>query len=130
MNHPQTNRKLERFWREYDRHRWRYATLEEFIERHNDQIHESLWVEIHETPREAWQRKMPVETQLGQFLRRVEGTEALTPPATPLLQVEELITGLYTDPNPFVVACPRQGTTGVLGPRAQAQPAFRPELGL
>ena len=76
VNHPQTNGKLERFWREYDRHRWRYATLEEFIEWHNDQIHESLWVETYETPREAWQRKMPVETQLGQFLRRVEGTEA------------------------------------------------------
>ncbi len=72
VNHPQTNGKLERFWREYDRHRWRYGTLEEFLEWHNDQIHESLWVEIHETPREAWQRKMPVEVQLGQFLRRVE----------------------------------------------------------
>lgn len=76
VNHPQTNGKLERFWREYDRHRWRYATLEEFIEWHNDQVHESLWVEIHETPREAWQRKMPIETQLGQFLRRVEEARA------------------------------------------------------
>ena len=64
VNHPQTNGKLERFWREYDRHRWRYGTLEEFLEWHNDQI--------HETPREAWQRKMPVEVQLGQFLRRVK----------------------------------------------------------
>lgn len=78
VNHPQTNGKLERFWREYDRHRWRYATLPEFIEWHNDQVHESLWVEVYETPREAWQRKMPIETQLGQFLRRVEcqGMEA------------------------------------------------------
>lgn len=78
VNHPQTNGKLERLWREYDRHRWRYATLEEFIEWHNDQIHDSLWVEMFETPREAWQRKMPPEVQLGQFLRRLSagGTEA------------------------------------------------------
>ncbi len=73
VNHPQTNGKLERLWREYDRHRWRYATLDEFIDWHNDQIHDSLWVELFETPREAWQRKMPPEVQLGQFLRRVEG---------------------------------------------------------
>ncbi len=76
MNHPQTNGKLERLWYEYDRHRWRFATLEEFIQWYNDQIHESLWVELYETPTEAWQRKMPEEVQLGQFLRRVEGTEA------------------------------------------------------
>ena len=72
VNHPETNGKLERFWREYDRHRWRYATLEEFLEWHNDQVPESLWVEMHETPREAWQRKMPGEVQLGQFFRRIE----------------------------------------------------------
>ncbi len=76
VNHPQTNGKLERLWYEYDRHRWRFATLEEFIQWYNDQIHESLWVELYETPTEAWQRKMPEEVQLGQFLRRVEGTEA------------------------------------------------------
>jgi hypothetical protein len=31
---------------------------------------------MYETQAEAWQRKMPEEVQLGQFLRRVEGTEA------------------------------------------------------
>jgi len=76
VNHPQTNGKLERLWREYDRHRWRYGTLREFIEWNNDQIHESLWIERYETPREAWQRKMPPESQLGLFLRRVEAQEA------------------------------------------------------
>lgn len=76
VNHPQTNGKLERLWREYDRHRWRYGTLREFIEWNNDQIHESLWIELYETPREAWQRKMPPESQLGLFLRRVEAQEA------------------------------------------------------
>ena len=68
--------KLERLWYEYDRHRWRFATLEEFVRWYNDQIHESLWTEVYETPAEAWQRKMPEEVQLGQFLRRVEEAEA------------------------------------------------------
>jgi putative transposase len=72
VNHPQTNGKLERLWREYDRHRWRYTTVDEFIDWHNDQVHGSLWVEVFETPREAWQRKMPPDVQLGQFLERVE----------------------------------------------------------
>ena len=73
VNHPQTNGKLERLWREYDRHRWRYAGLEEFIDWYNAQIHESLWTEVYETPSEAWQRKMPMDVQLGRFLSRVEG---------------------------------------------------------
>ncbi len=78
VNHPQTNGKLERLWLEYDRHRWRYRTLKEFIEWYNDQIHESLWAELYETPQEAWQRKVAPATQLGQFFQRVEagGTEA------------------------------------------------------
>ena len=73
VNHPQTNGKLERLWLEYDRHRWRYRTLAEWIEWYNDQIHDSLWVEVDETPREAWQRKMPPEVLLGLHLRIVEG---------------------------------------------------------
>jgi putative transposase len=71
-NNPQTNGKLERLWLEYDRHRWRYQTLPEFIEWHNRQIHGSLWIEQLETPVEAWQRKMPPDVQLGRFLRLVE----------------------------------------------------------
>jgi putative transposase len=66
------NGKAERLWLEYDRHRWRYATLDEFIEWKNDEIHGALWVEMFETPREAWQRKLPAENQLGLFLARVE----------------------------------------------------------
>jgi putative transposase len=76
VRNPQTNGKLERIWLEYDRHRWRFATLAQFIEWHNDQIHDALWIELLETPREAWQRKMPPETQLGLFLRRVGGEVA------------------------------------------------------
>lgn len=72
VNHPQTNGKAERLWLEYDRHRWRYATLDEFIDWKNDEIHGALWVAEFETPREAWQRKLPMENQLGLFLARVE----------------------------------------------------------
>ena len=72
VNHPQTNGKLERLWFEYDKHRWRFATLQEFIDWNNDQIHDSLWVEIFETPREAFQRKLPPEVLLGLHERLVE----------------------------------------------------------
>jgi len=30
-NNPQTDGKIERFWLEYDRHRWRFESIEEFI---------------------------------------------------------------------------------------------------
>lgn len=72
VNHPQTNGKLERIWYEYDKHRWRFATLQAFIDWNNDQIHDSLWVEVFETPREAFQRKMPPEILLGLHERLIE----------------------------------------------------------
>jgi putative transposase len=70
VNHPQTNGKLERLWREYDRHRWRYGTVDEFIEWYNHAIHGALW--DLECPAEAFQRKMPVEALLGLHVRLVE----------------------------------------------------------
>ena len=73
VNHPQTNGKLERLWREYDLHRWRFPHLEEFIEWYNGQIHDALWLKVFETPSEAWQRKLPPEVLLGLHLRAVEG---------------------------------------------------------
>jgi putative transposase len=71
FQNPQTNGKLERLWYEYDRHRWRFATLEEFVRWYNDQIHDGLWLEQHETPREAFQRKLPTEVLLGLHFRQV-----------------------------------------------------------
>ena len=76
VNHPQTNGKLERLWREYDLHRWRFATLEEFIDWNNGQVHDALWLEVFETPNEAWQRKLPTDVLLGLHLRSVEGVES------------------------------------------------------
>ena len=72
FQNPQTNGKCERLWYEYDRHRWRYATLQEFLDWYNDQIHDALWTEMYETPKEAFVRKMPTEVLLGLHLRQVE----------------------------------------------------------
>ena len=41
-HNPRRNGKVERFWLEYDRHRWRFATLEEFIDFANDLLHGAL----------------------------------------------------------------------------------------
>jgi putative transposase len=75
-NNPQTNGKLERLWLEYDRHRWRYARLDQFIRWYNGQIHGALRTDWFETPVEAWQRKLAPENQLGLFLRRIEGASS------------------------------------------------------
>ena len=52
-NNPQTNGKVERFWLEYDRHRWRFKDIHEFISWYNNRIHGALWIEIGETPEDA-----------------------------------------------------------------------------
>ena len=71
-NNPQTNGKVERFWLEYDRHRWRFSTIDEFIEWYNHRIHGSLWLAIGETPEEAFVRKAPQESLLGLFFSTFE----------------------------------------------------------
>lgn len=72
VNNPQTNGKEERLWLEYDRHRERFPTLQGWIDWYNDQIHDALWTEVFETPKEAFQRKLPPESLLGLHLRLVE----------------------------------------------------------
>jgi len=67
VHNPQTNGKIERFWYEYDKHRWRFDSLNEFIDWYNDLIHGALWIEIGETPKKAFERKMPPESILGLF---------------------------------------------------------------
>jgi putative transposase len=66
---PQTNGKLERFWYEYDRHRWRYPGIAEFIEWYNARLHGALWTDIGECPGEAVYRKLQPESLLGLFTR-------------------------------------------------------------
>jgi len=68
-SNPQTNGKLERFWYEYDKHRWRFPGMAEFIAWYNDRLHGALWVDIGECPREAVVRKLQPESLLGLFMR-------------------------------------------------------------
>lgn len=72
IKNPQTNGKLERLWYEYDKHRWKFKTLKEFIDWYNDRIHGSLDLKYGETPNEAFIRKLRPESGLGLFFRRIE----------------------------------------------------------
>ena len=75
---PQTNGKIERLWLEYDRHRWRFSSMQEFLDWSNDQVHDELWIDdelgIYETPVEALQRKLPQEVLLHLHHRWAEPT--------------------------------------------------------
>lgn len=66
---PQTNGKLERLWLEYDRHRWRFESIEAFLSWYNNRIHGALDYSNGETPEEAFLRRAPPEAMLGQFFR-------------------------------------------------------------
>ena len=72
IRNPQTNGKLERLWYEYDKHRWKFKTLKEFIDWYNDRIHGALELKWGETPNEAFIRKLRPESLLGLFFRRIE----------------------------------------------------------
>jgi transposase InsO family protein len=71
-NNPQTNGKLERLWYEYDKHRWRFNSLQDFLDWYNSRIHGSLDYRNGETPGMALIRKMPPAASLGLFLSRNE----------------------------------------------------------
>ncbi len=71
-NNPQTNGKLERFWYEYDKHRWRFENIDGFLQWYNQRLHGSLWLEIGESPQDALIRKMDPGVLLGMFMRWTE----------------------------------------------------------
>ena len=66
---PQTNGKLERLWLEYDRHRWRFDSLEAFLTGYNNRRHGALDYREGETPEAAFLRRSPPEAILGLFLK-------------------------------------------------------------
>ena len=68
-SNPQTNGKLERFWYEYDKHRWRFDSIDSFLNWYNDRIHGALWLKFGETPAEAVIRKLQPESIIGLFGR-------------------------------------------------------------
>jgi len=66
VKHPQTNGKIENFFDNYERHRYDFETLDEYIRWYNEiRPHESLNWKRLETPHEAFWRKMPEENILG-----------------------------------------------------------------
>ena len=70
-NNPQTNGKLERLWLEYNRHRWRYSSIHEFIDWYNERMHGALWMDIGECPKDAVWRKNRPESIFGLFWRGI-----------------------------------------------------------
>lgn len=73
---PQSNGKSERLWYEYDKHRWRFHTLADYIAWTNDRPHSA---HRYATPNQAWVRKLPVEVLVRLHQRLVESpTKRLT----------------------------------------------------
>ncbi|MFQ5621628.1 MAG: hypothetical protein ACE5FT_07375 [Candidatus Nanoarchaeia archaeon] len=68
-NNPQTNGKLERWVQEYKKHRDRFDSPQEFAKWYNNRLHGALWLEMGETPNEAFQRKLRPEVLLWMFFR-------------------------------------------------------------
>lgn len=69
VRNPQTNGKLERLFQEYQKHRGRFSSFDEFAEWYNNRLHGALDLERAERPMEAWQRKLPPESMIGLFNR-------------------------------------------------------------
>jgi putative transposase len=60
VGRPQSNGKIERFFQTYDKHRWRFGTLSEFLTFYNEERpHMSLDWDNLETPADAFDRLLP-----------------------------------------------------------------------
>ena len=70
IKNPQTNGKVERRWQEYDKHRHRFGSLQEWINWHNNRLTTALDIEHYETPNDAFIRRLP--NKLDLFFRRLE----------------------------------------------------------
>ena len=53
----------------YDRDRWRFGSIDEFIQWHNQRMHGALWVDIGECPQNAVFQKSNPANLLGLFAR-------------------------------------------------------------
>ena len=66
VGRPQSNRKIERFFQTYDKQRWRFESLDVFVEYYNfQQPHQSLRYDELETPAEAFARLLPTDEDAG-----------------------------------------------------------------
>jgi len=68
---PQTNGKIERWFREYKRHRHRFESSQAFKEWYNRRLHGALRLDWAENPNQAIIRKLPPASLLGLFFKNV-----------------------------------------------------------
>ena len=68
VKNPQTNGKIERLWHKYNKHRWNFSNLQEWIDWYNHRpARRALKLEWAETPTEAFQRKRKPECMIGEI---------------------------------------------------------------
>ena len=77
VGRPQSNGKIERFYQTYEKHRWRFGTLEEFLTFYNqERPHMSFDWDNLETPAEAFDRLRPSpETEFEDLLETEVSTD-------------------------------------------------------
>ncbi|MEF8838835.1 MAG: integrase core domain-containing protein [Haloarculaceae archaeon] len=77
VGRPQSNGKIERFFQTYDKHRWRFDSLEEFLTFYNEvRPHMSLDWDNLETPAEAFDRLLPSPAEeINDFLATEVSTD-------------------------------------------------------
>ena len=68
---PQTNGKIERWFREYKRYRNRFESAQAFKEWYNRRLHGALRLDWAENPGQAIIRKLPSASLLGLFFKNV-----------------------------------------------------------
>ncbi len=76
-NNPQTNGKLERFWYEHKKYRWRFNSLQEFLKWYNRRIYGSLDYRNGENPGMALIRKMLLAAIIRLFFSGVNNSKNL-----------------------------------------------------
>ena len=72
-NNPQTNGKMERWFREYGKHRSRFESAQELMDWYNNRLHGALRLEWGERPCEAFVRKLRPECSIGLFFGGIDG---------------------------------------------------------
>lgn len=77
VGRPQSNGKIERFFQTYEKQRWRFDSLEEFLDFYNkERPHMSLKWDKLETPYEAFHRLFPdPQTDLDEPLKNEVSTD-------------------------------------------------------
>jgi hypothetical protein len=68
ITRTRTVSKIERWFSEYRRHRWWFASAYAFLEWYNNRINGALDLDCGGTPNEAFIRKIRGESLLGLFL--------------------------------------------------------------